>query len=293
MGDVVAFQSATCLIGGILFHQLALATHGFLAVFIRMVKVGQVDADTQDTCCHQYTCRLPKGGQCLLLVGLYPIGYRHEQHHEQEVIAHLHVVGRNLQRHKEGSYESAPQVLATITKHHSRNGRRYVGQGNEFPDMSGSNDDEEVGREGPDNGAQSCHPHLEVECTEQDIESQQHHKHIPDISRQVQVIEILDALQPVGRVVAGCHLVRRHPAEDGVCPTGPFTGPLQVFLSFLSGTDARYRVVLGKNTSFGNRRTEVSERDNRKHYDGDDIGENSLECIHNLKSFYIQRAKIR
>ena len=101
------------------------------------------------------------------------------------------MVGRNLQRHKESRYRSTQQILTAIAKHHTRNGRRNISQGNELPDMTGRYNDEEIGRECPDDSPQSRQPYFEVKGTKQDIEAQEHHKHIPYINRQIQMVQIL------------------------------------------------------------------------------------------------------
>ena len=169
------------------------------------------------------------------------------------------MVGRNLQRHEQRSDQSTQPIFTSIAKHHTGNGRRNISQSNELPDMSGRNDDKEIGRERPDDSPQTRHPHLEVKGTKQDIEAQEHHKHIPYISRQIQMIQILYPLEQVRRVVTRCHLVSRHPTKNRIGPTGTLTGTFQVFLSLLAGTDTCHRVMLRKNASFGHRRTEVSK----------------------------------
>jgi hypothetical protein len=52
-----------------------------------------------------------------------------------------------------------------------------------------------------------------------------------------------------------------------------------------TGTDARYRVVLRKDTPLRHRRTEINERNDRKYHYGHHIRNQFLPCIHNHQSF--------
>ena len=198
------------------------------------------------------------------------------------------MVRHNLQGHEECRQQSSRQALAPIAKHHTCDGRRNIGQGDELPDVTGRNDDEEVGRECPDDGSEGRHPCPEVESTQQDVEAEQHHEHIPHVGRQVKMIQILDALQQVRRVIAGCHLIGRHPTEDGVCPAGTFAGTFQIFLALLPCTDARHRVMLAQDASFGHCRTKIHKRDDRKHHHGHHIRNQSLPSIHKLNLFLVK-----
>ena len=281
------------MVSRILLHQFTLATHRLLTILVSMIEVRQIDAHTEQARQNQNAGSFPIKRQFVLTKSLNSIRNGHKQHHEQEIIAHLHMVGRDLQGHKKSRHQSTQQILPPIAKHHTGNGRRNISQGNELPDMSGCYDNEEIGRESPNDGSQSRHPHLEIESTEQNVESEQHHEYIPDISRQVQMIQILNPLQPIRRIIARRHLIGRHTSENGIRPTGTLSCPLQIFLALLTGTDTRHRVVLRKNTPLGHRRTEVSERNNGKNQDCYYIRKDSLDCIHNLNLYYIQGAKIR
>ena len=129
--DVVAVQSASRLVGRVLHRlvrQFAAPAHALLAVFIRVVEVGQVDAYAQHGCRREHR----RGAHPLLygfrLHGLDEPGQRHEEHHGQEVVGHLHVVGEYLQSHEEGRHERAREQSAAVAEHHAGDGGRDEGQ---------------------------------------------------------------------------------------------------------------------------------------------------------------------
>ena len=134
-------------------------------------------------------------------MGLYGFNQKrqcHEGDDEGEVIAHLHMVGHYLQRHEEGRDECAPQITSAVTEHHAGDGGRDVGQSVELPDVTGADDDEVIAGESPHHSTEGGHPRLEVEGTQEDIEAQQHHKHQHHIVREVELVEPLHAVQPLG-----------------------------------------------------------------------------------------------
>ena len=83
---------------------------------------------------------------------------------EEEVIGHLHVVRGDLQGHEQGGEDASPQQFPTIGEHNACYGGRHVGKGDELPDVSCRNQNEEVGREGPHDAAQACQPCRYAEC---------------------------------------------------------------------------------------------------------------------------------
>ena len=182
------------------------------------------------------------------------------------------MVGHNLQGHKQGRYNPSSQQLTTISQHHTGNGRRNISQCYKLPDMTGRNDNEEIRRERPDNGTQGRHPHLKIKCTQKDVETQQHDKYIPHVSRQEQMIYLLNPAQRIGRVIARRHLVGRHSSKNGVCPARTFPRLLQVFTHFTSRTDAGYCIMLSQNSSFIYRRIEIRKRNKGKKHDYHYIG---------------------
>ena len=182
------------------------------------------------------------------------------------------MVSHNLQGHKQGCHNPPSQQLTTISQHHTGNGRRNISQCYKLPDMTGRNDDEEIRRERPDNGPQGRHPHLKIKCTQKDVEAQQHDKYIPHVSRQEQMVHLLNPAQRIGRVIARRHLVGRHSSKNGVCPARTFPRLLQVFTHFTSRTDAGYCIMLSQNSSFIYRRIEIRKRNKGKKHDYHYIG---------------------
>ena len=268
--NVTALQPASGLVGRLRLHQLALATHALLTVLVSVIKVRQVDAYRQHARQCQHARCLQEAGESLFLPCLHAERDCHKEHHEEEVIRHLQVVRHYLKcGEKRGDDTSCP-ILAAIRQHHSRNGRRYVGKRDEFPDMSGGYDDEEIRGERPYNRSQCRHPDFEIKCTKQDVKSQQHHKHVPYIRGQIQMIQVLHRVQRTARIISRSQLICRHSAEQRVRPTGHLSVFLMIFLMFASGSDTRYRIVLRQDAPLEHRRIEVSKRNrykkhNRRH----------------------------
>ena len=275
--DVVALQSAAGLVGGIWLHQLALATHAFLAVLVRVVEVREIDAHAHQGRSHQYGGSAEEGGQTVFATGGDPEGNGHEQHDEQEIIAHLRMVGRNLQGHKKSSDQCAGQVTAPVDQHQTGNGGRDIGQGDHLPDVSGGNDDEEIGREGPDDGSQCRQPDAEVEGTEQQVEAQQEDEDIANVGRQEQAVDRLHDAERVARRIARSQLVGGHAAEQGIGPAGGFARTFVVVLGFLAGTDACHGIVLRQYAAFRIGREEVGKRDEGEQQDRHSIGKKFLQ----------------
>ena len=129
--------------------QFCLATHGLLAVFPCVVKIGQVDGHAQQATNGKGDTALQPAHHALTAqVGEQP-SYRQGKDGQQEVIGHLHMVGNNLQCHEQTADRYAPTALASITECHTTYGGRYESQGVEFPDMSCRYDDEVVTGECP------------------------------------------------------------------------------------------------------------------------------------------------
>ena len=85
----------------------------------------------------------------MLADGIYQPGNHHGQDDKQIVIRHLHVVGINLESSENGCEHKAPQIFAPIGQHKSCNQWWQIGQSPHLPDVTCSNDDEEIGAEGP------------------------------------------------------------------------------------------------------------------------------------------------
>ena len=77
----------------------------------------------------------------------------------------------NLEGREHGRQHQSPQVFPPIGQYQSGNHRRQIGQSPHLPDMSGGDDDQEIGREGPDDRTQCRQMLTEVEGPQQDIEA--------------------------------------------------------------------------------------------------------------------------
>ena len=79
-----------------------------------MIEVREVDAQSDERGHRQHArgreppCRFP------LAYGRDEKGQRHQGHDHQEIIAHLYVVGQDLQGQEEGRDEPSPQISAAI-----------------------------------------------------------------------------------------------------------------------------------------------------------------------------------
>ena len=137
----------------------------------------------------------------MLADGLYQPGDDHEQDDKQIIIGHLHMVRVDLKGREDSRDQQSPQVSSPIGQYHTGNHRRQIGQCPDLPDMSGGDDNQEIGRERPDDRAERRQMLSEVESPQQDIESQQVHEHIPHVLWQPQVIGINHLRQQVGRAI--------------------------------------------------------------------------------------------
>ncbi len=81
------------------------------------------------------------------------------------------MVSLHLHSHEQSCHSTTCQILSSITKDHTCNGRRDICQGHHFPNMSGCYNDEEITGKSPHYGSQGSHPYLEVKGTQQNIKS--------------------------------------------------------------------------------------------------------------------------
>ena len=123
------------------------------------------------------------------------------------------MVGHDLQGDEEGCEYAACQQLAPVGEHDARYCGRDVGKGDEFPDVSRRNQNEEVGREGPHDAAQACQPCRYAECPQQDVEAQHQDKRQVDVGGQEELVYFLCPLQRYGRVVGRGYLVGSIPPK--------------------------------------------------------------------------------
>ncbi|CDB98328.1 unknown [Bacteroides sp. CAG:443] len=241
-----------------------------------MVDIRQVNTYTQDTCNHKYSGRFQELRETLFLPCRNSISYGDKQHDKEEIIRHLHVVRHNLQCHEQSSHQTTPQILTSVYQDHTCYGRRYVSKCHKLPDMSGSNDDKEVGRKSPDNCSQGRQPDFKIECAQQDVEAQQHDKDVSGISREKQPVDFLNKIQCTARFISRSQLISRHSTEQRVCPSGSFAMLFVIFLMFSSGSDTCYSIVLCQDASFCNGRKEISDRYYCKEHNRHNIREKFL-----------------
>ena len=84
--------------------------------------------------------------------------------------------------------------------------------------MSGGNDDQKVGGEGPDDTSQRRQRLSEVEGAQHDVEAQQVGEDVPYVLRQPQVVGVEGLRERARGVVGRRDLVGRHSAEEVVHP---------------------------------------------------------------------------
>ena len=99
----------------------------------------------------------------------------------------------------------------------------------------------------------------EVEGTQQDIEAQQIGKYKPYVLRQPEMIGIHSLRQQIGRAIRWCHLVSRHTAKEGICPTAALTRLLQIFDTLLTSTASCRGIVTIENAPLDVGREEIGE----------------------------------
>ena len=147
-----------------------------------------------------------------------------------------------------------------------------VGKGDELPDVSCGNQDEEVGRKSPHDAAQSRQPHRYAEYPQEDVETQHEDKRQVDVAGKKELVYFLRPLQRCGRVVGWRDLISRHSAEEGIGPAGAFACLFVIFFGLLSGSGSGGSIMLEQDASFYIRREEVSERNQDECQDSNQIG---------------------
>ncbi|GFH99179.1 hypothetical protein IMSAGC004_01581 [Bacteroidaceae bacterium] len=78
------------------------------------------------------------------------------------------------------------------------------------------------------------------------------------------MIQLLHSLQGIRRIITGCHLISRHTTKNRIRPARTLSRTFQVFFRFFTGTNARHRVVLRKDTPFCHCREKIDKRENSK-----------------------------
>ena len=224
-----------------------------------MVEVRQVQTDGYQSC-YGTGCRCFQPVHHLFLAdGFHEPRYHHEEDDEQVVVGHLDVVGANLEGSEDSCNDQSPQVFAAVGQHDTCNHRRQIGQRPHLPDVSGGNDNQEVGREGPQYGAQSCQIATEVEGAQQNVEAQEVRKQVPHVLGQPQVVGIDGRRQRVGAVVRRCRLERRHAAEQSIRPARTLTRALIILQLFLTSSTACRGVVTEEDATLRVGREEIGK----------------------------------
>ena len=198
-------------------------------------------------------------GQGVVATSLHQVGTHHEEHHEAEVVAHLQVVRGDLHGGEEGGHQATPEQLTAIGQYQSGYRRRYVGQGDELPDMSSRDEDAEVAGEGPDHPAQGGIPGWQSEGAQQDVEAQHEDEEQIDIFGQEEPVGLLHPGQGLGGVVRRRNLVGGHASKHGVGPASGFARALLVLLGLLSQSHASRAIVLKQHALFHVGREEVGK----------------------------------
>ena len=183
------------------------------------------------------------------------------------------MVGVDLERREDARHSKGRKVLLlAVGKEDTCEHRRQVGKGHHLPDMSGSDDDEEVAAERPYHGTQRRQVPTEVEGTQQDIEAEEVGEDVPYVLRQPQVVGVDNLVEAVGAILGRRGLVRRHAAEGTAGPAAALAGLLVVLCRVLTQTATGGGVMAVKDTTLYVSRVEISKRDDCKKQHDDNIG---------------------
>ena len=153
MGNIIALQTAASLVLTVLLHQLTLTAHRLLTILPGVIEVRQVDTYTDGCTSDADGCGLGKAHQLFLLDRLHKPGDHKEEDDEQIIIGHLHMVGVDLKGREDCREQQPPEIAPLIGQCDTCNHRWQIGQRPYLPDMSGCDDNQEIGGEGPDDGA--------------------------------------------------------------------------------------------------------------------------------------------
>ena len=84
----------------------------------------------------------------------------------------------------------------------------------------------------------------------------------------------------ISRTITRRHLISRHTSELGVCPTGIFTRPFQIFHKFSSGTRSSGVIMTGQHQTFCGRHIKVSQTNQNKEHYRQSVGNHFLDLVH-------------
>ena len=174
------------------------------------------------------------------------------------------MVGIDLKGSKDSCHNETCQIFPTISQYNTRNHRWQISQCPYLPYMAGSDDNQEIGTESPDDGAQRSQILTEVEGAEQNIEAQHIGKDVPHILRQPQVIGFDSLRHVVGRMIRRCHLVGGHSTKQGIGPTTAFSCLLLILNTFLTSASSSRGIMTIENTPLNIGGEEISEGQNGK-----------------------------
>ena len=130
--------------------------------------------------------------------------------------------------------------------------------------MSGSDDDEKVGRECPDDTSQRRQRLSEVEGTQHDIEAQEVYKDIPYIVWQPQMICLHNLAEHLITVIRRRHLIGRHTAKHRVRPSCSLSRLLLEEFLFMSQSLSCRCIMSEEDSSVHIGRHKVDEGDDCK-----------------------------
>ena len=231
---------------GVERRQFALRALGFLGVFVGVVEARSVGSHSQHSRTYHYGCGGAPAAQFATAPRLHQGGDGQRRHHEGEIVAHLRMVGGELQHGEEGEHGRAAHVAPAVAQQHAADGGRYVGEGQEFPDVARADDYDKVAREAPGNGAEQRHIPAHAHDVEQYEHAEHHHEQQIARRRQPQAVHVVKPLEQGVRRVARRNLERGHAAEKRVGPQGLFACGLIVHLRFVAVGETLLHVGLAQ-----------------------------------------------
>ena len=257
--------------------QLGPAAGGLFAVFVRVVEVGQVGQHAQQAGGHDGARGFEPGAPRAAAHGIDAVGHDDEEHDEEEVVGHLHVVGEHLESREKRRDGAAPEQTAAIAEHEAGDGGRYESQREHFPDVAGRDDDEEIGRKGPGHGAQHGEERAEAEGAHEDVEPQQVEEHVAHDARRAEGIDVGEEAQHVRGLVGRGRLVGGHAAEHGVGPPRLLATLCKILGLLAAEAGGSLIVVTAQREALADGADEVAEADEKQGNDDKGVGPDFLK----------------
>ncbi len=125
-------------------RQFALAALRLFAVFIGIVQARGIGAHSQQSGTGQHRRSREPAAHTAGAPCLPQIGQRHRRHHEEEVVAHLRMVGGQLEHGEDARHGRAREIASAIAQHQAADCGRDIGQGHEFPYVAGTYDNDKI-----------------------------------------------------------------------------------------------------------------------------------------------------